>query len=144
MAKNRALRVLLACLLAALPSVIMAQAGAISGVALGRADDYMDYAVQLRDTSTGQPVGAPVPLNPQAQFSFTGLSVGPAYLVELIRPANNNEIVCTEGPYTLMAATPILTNVEIKCGWDPVYMWLILAGGGTAAVVAIATQSSSE
>jgi hypothetical protein len=136
----------LAALLAVGVSPAMAQqtAGIISGKATDEAKQpYSDYAVQLRDAATGQVVGTQ-PLNPQGQFSFSGVEMARRYLVELFN-TKQNKVVCTEGPYVLSAATlPSKTDVNIDCGRAPAALWLLAAGAGAAAAIAVATRSVSQ
>jgi hypothetical protein len=118
-----------------------------SGALAGQADDeakqpYSDYAVQVRDVGTGQVVNTRS-LDAKGGFSFSGLTLSRAYLVELVR-IKEKRIVCTEGPFTLSPTTASKLDVNISCGKVPAAIWLLAAGAGAAAAVAVATRSTSR
>jgi hypothetical protein len=119
------------------------QIGTIAGKATDEAKQpYSDYAVQLRDVSTGQVVNT-LPLNVEGKFSFASVAIARTYLVELVQ-IKERKIICTEGPYSLTTAAVSKVDVNISCGKVPVAIWLLAAGAGAAAAVAIATRSSSR
>jgi len=131
------------------PALAQTQAGgAITpGTLSGKATDeakqpYADWAVQLRDVTTGQVVSTRT-LNQQGQFSFTSVTLSRSYLVELVQ-IKEKKIVCTEGPFGLTTANPSKVDVNISCGKVPAAIWLLAAGAGAAAAVAIATRSTSR
>jgi hypothetical protein len=135
------LAVLLAC--GASPLLAQQANGSLTGKATDEArQPYSDYQVQLRDAATGQVVST-VPLNAQGQFSFSNLQLSRRFLVELYH-ARESRVVCTEGPYTLAATATSRTDVNIDCGKAPAAWWLLAAGAGTAAAVALATNSASQ
>jgi hypothetical protein len=77
-------------------------------------------------------------------FSFANVELNQRMLVELVN-LKQNKIVCTEGPFVLSA--PALTNktdVNIDCGKPPAALWLLAAGAGAAAAIAIGTRSASQ
>ena len=55
-----------------------------------------------------------------------------------------NKVVCTEGPYVLATGSPTKADVNIDCGKAPAALWLLAAGAGTAAAIALATNSTSN
>jgi hypothetical protein len=123
------------------------QAPAAQGTLAGKATDeakepYTDYAVQVRDVTTGQVV-LTRSLSAQGQFSFPGLSLAKPFLVELFHQ-KERRVICTEGPFTLTTAVPSKADVNISCGKAPAALWLLLAGAGAAAAVAVATRSVSR
>lgn len=122
---------------------LLAQQGTISGRATSEARrPYTDYNVQLVDTSTRQLSGT-VPLDDKGQFAFTGVAGDKQYLVQLFS-VRENKIVCTEGPYALIAPDALSrTDVNINCG-KPVALWLLAAAAGVAASAAVVTQSGSQ
>ena len=146
MRTRRVVAFMLTAILAVGVSPAMAQQTA--GIIAGRATDeakqpYTDFAVQLRDVQTGQVVGTQ-PLNAQGQFSFSGVEMTRRYLVELFN-TRENRVVCTEGPFVLSTPqVPSKTDVNIDCGRTPVALWLLAAGAGAAAVIAVATRSVSQ
>ena len=147
MAIRRIMAASLAAMLVLGVSPVMAQqaSGIISGKATDEAKQpYSNYTVQLRDASTGQTVGPAVPLNPQGQFSFSNVEISRKLLVELISTRQNNKVICTEGPFALTAQAASKTDVNIDCGKAPAALWLLAAGAGTAAALAIATRSASQ
>jgi hypothetical protein len=126
-------------------SSVLAQQAA--GVIAGRATDearqpFSDYSVQLRDVASGQ-IAATKPLNGQGQFDFDGLPLARQFLVELY-DTREKKVVCTEGPYRLAATAPSRTDVNIDCGKVPAAAWLLAAGAGTAAAIALTTTSTSN
>jgi hypothetical protein len=117
------------------------------GILGGKATDearepYSDYAVQVRDVTTGQVVQTRQ-LSLQGLFSFGSLPLTKPYLIELFHQ-KERRVICTEGPFTLTATTPAKTDVSISCGKAPAAVWLLLAGAGAAAAVAVATRSTSR
>lgn len=144
---RRILAASLAAMLTLGVSPVMAQqaSGIISGKATDEAKQpYSDYNVQLRDAKSGQVVGTALTLNPQGQFSFSNVEISRSLLVELVSKKQNNKVICTEGPYTLTAQAASKTDVNIDCGKAPAALWLLAAGAGTAAALAIATRSASQ
>jgi hypothetical protein len=118
-----------------------------NGIISGSADDearkpYSDYSVQLRDAATGQIAGT-VQLNPLGQFSFENVGLSRRLLVELVNVKDKN-VVCTEGPYVLTQTEMSKTNVNVDCGVVPAAFWILAAGAGTAAAIALADQSPSQ
>jgi hypothetical protein len=118
-----------------------------NGIISGNADDeakkpYSDYSVQLRDAATGQVVNT-VQLSPLGEFSFDNVGLGKQLLVELVNVKDKNT-VCTEGPFLLSATGTSKTNVNIDCGKVPAAFWILAAGAGTAAAIALADQSPSQ
>jgi hypothetical protein len=146
MITRRVLAAALACFMAAGAAPMMAQqvAGVLGGKATDEAKEpYTDFSVQLRNPSTGQVV-ATQPLTEKGLFSFNNVELNQRMLVELVN-LKQNKIVCTEGPYQLTA--PALTNksdVNIDCGQPPAALWLLTAGAGAAAAIAIGTRSASR
>lgn len=125
------------------PALAQQATGTIGGKATDEAKvPYSDYAVQLRDVTTGQVVSTR-PLNTAGQFSFAGVTLSRPYLVELFH-TKERRVICTEGPYTLTATAASKPDVSINCGKAPAALWLILAGAGAAAAVAVATRSASR
>ena len=138
------LRQLMAASLAAVLAVggspiLLAQQGALGGKATDVAKrPYTDYSVRVREPQSGQIVGTQT-LTTDGQFSFSGLTLGQNYIVELIETANNNRVVCTEGPFNLNQGRPSMTNVNVDCGLNPASLALIaLAAGGLTAGVVVA------
>ncbi len=117
--------------------------GSISGKASDEArQPFSDYAVQLRDASTGQ-IASTVPLDTKGLFTFADVELQRQFLVELYN-TKENKLICTEGPYVLATQLPNKTDVNIDCGRAPAALWLLAAGAGTAAAIAIATTSASQ
>jgi hypothetical protein len=117
------------------------------GVLAGKATDeartpYTDYAVQVRDATTGHVVQTVV-LGLDGKFTFGKLLLTQPYLVELFHQ-KERRVICTEGPYTLTASLPSKTDINITCGKVPAAFWILLAGAGAAATVAVATRSVSK
>ena len=145
MAPQRFLAAGLAALLMAGGSPALAQQA--NGTIAGKATDearkpYSNYSIQFRDTSTGQVAGT-ASLFTDGTFSFDELPLGKRFLVEL-RNVKDNKVVCTEGPYVVSASAPIKSGVNIDCGKAPAALWLLAAGAGTAAAVALTTNSASN
>ncbi len=129
--------------LGAVPATAQQTIGSIAGRATDEAKKpYADYSVQLRDASTGQVVGT-VPLDAQGMFSFSNLEVSRRFLVELYN-TREKEVVCTEGPYPLAPNAARRADVNIDCGSAPAALWLLAAGAGAVAAVAVVTTSASE
>jgi hypothetical protein len=128
----------------AAPMMAQQTAGVLGGKATDEArQPYTDFSVQLRNPSTGQVV-ATQPLTEKGLFSFANVELNQRMLVELVN-LKQNKIVCTEGPFVLSA--PALTNktdVNIDCGKPPAALWLLAAGAGAAAAIAIGTRSASQ
>ena len=123
---------------------LVAQAGQ-NGVLGGKADDkakqpYADYSIRLRGADA-RTIIRTATLDAQGQFNFGGLALSQRYLVELYN-IKDNKVVCTEGPFALNAQVTSKTDINIDCGKNPA-AWL-LAGGAGAALLAAATQSSSQ
>jgi hypothetical protein len=123
--------------------VLLAQQGAISGRATSEARrPYTDYNVQLVDTATKQLAGT-VPLDDKGLFAFPSVEGDKQYLVQLFS-VKENRIVCTEGPYALIAPNQLIKNdVNINCG-KPVALWLLAAAAGVATTAGVAIQSGSQ
>jgi hypothetical protein len=130
-------------LAAGVAPVVFAQQGVISGRATSEArKPYANYTVQLVDVSNRQVTGT-VPLDPQGQFAFSGIQVDKQYLVQLFS-LRENKIVCTEGPYPLIAPDQLSkTDVNIKCG-KPVAPIILGAVAAAAATAGVALQSASQ
>lgn len=122
---------------------VMAQQGTISGRATSEARrPYTDYNVQLVDTSTKQLTGT-VPLDDKGLFAFTGVPGDKQYLVQLFN-VKDNKIVCTEGPYALIAPNALSkTDVNIACG-KPAALWILASSALIATTAAVVTQSGSQ
>ena len=136
-----------AVVLALAGPLVPIQAQQASGVIGGKATDearqpYSDYAVQLRDVTTGQVVSNKA-LDVQGLFTFNDVTVGRPFLVELFQ-TKERRIICTEGPFTLTATLPSKTDVSISCGKAPAALWILLAGAGAAAAIAVAARSVSR
>jgi hypothetical protein len=122
-----------------------AQGSADNGVLGGKATDkakqpYSDYSIRLRGADA-RTIIKTTTLDGQGQFNFAGLALPQRYLVELF-DTKNNKVVCTEGPFVLNPQVTSRTDVNVDCGKNPT-AW-ILAGGAGAALLAAATQSSSQ
>jgi hypothetical protein len=128
----------------AAPMMAQQAAGVLGGTATDEARaPFTDFSVQLRNPSTGQVV-ATQPLTEKGLFSFNNVELNQRLLVELVN-LKQNKIVCTEGPFMLTA--PALTNksdVSIDCGQPTAALWLLTAGAGAAAAIAIGTRSASR
>jgi hypothetical protein len=120
-----------------------AQEGVISGRATGGAQrPYTDYNVQLVDVYSKQVTGT-VKLDDRGRFIFMDVPVDQQYLVHLYS-VRENRIACTEGPFALVSPTAIhKNNVTIDCN-KPAAAWLLAAAVGTAATIAVVTQSNSQ
>jgi hypothetical protein len=145
MAIQRMLAIALAAVITAGATPSWAQQ--TNGIISGTADDeakkpYSDFAVQLRDVATGQVVNS-VALNALGQFSFENVGVSQQLLVELVNVKSKNT-VCTEGPFALTPTALSKTNVKIDCGRVPTAAWILAAGAGTAAAIALAGESPSQ
>jgi hypothetical protein len=119
------------------------QEGVISGRATGAAQrPYTDYNVQLVDISNKEVAGT-VKLDDRGRFIFMDVPVERQYLVHLYS-VRENRILCTEGPYALVAPKAVhKSDVNINCS-RPAAEWLLVAAVGTAATIAVITQSSSQ
>lgn len=135
--------VLTAILAIGVSPILLAQQGTISG----RADDearrpFTEWSVQLMDLMTNQ-ISATSPVDREGRFAFTGVTPDKRYLVQLFS-IKENRVVCTEGPYSIVAPNMLSrTDVNIDCGKPPA-LWLLAAAAGVAVGVAAATQSSSQ
>ncbi|HVW04064.1 MAG TPA: hypothetical protein VHB78_03605 [Vicinamibacterales bacterium] len=117
--------------------------GSISGKATDEAKKpYTNYAVQLRDAESGQLVNT-IPLDARGRFAFSNLELQKKFLVELLQ-VKDKKVVCTEGPFPLFSNAADRSNVNIDCGAAPAALWLLAAGAGTVAAVAVATESVSR
>ncbi len=128
----------------AAPMMAQQTAGVLGGKATDEAKQpYRDFSVQLRNPSTGQVV-ATQPLTEKGLFSFSNVELNQKMLVELVN-LKQKKIVCTEGPFVLSAPAQMnKSDVNIECGRQPASQWLLLAGAGAAAAVAIGTRSASK
>jgi hypothetical protein len=145
MAPQRFLAAGLAALLLAggAPALAQQANGTIAGKATDEAKKpYNDYSIRIRDAATGQ-IATTTKLEADGKFSANQLPVGARLLVELYQE-NNNRVVCTEGPYTLAPGSPNKNDVNIDCGKKPSAPWLLAAAAGTAAAVALTTNSASN
>jgi hypothetical protein len=134
----------LAVVLALGSAPLLAQQGAISGRATDEAESpYSEYSVRLVRPDTGEIVGTQV-LDAEGRFSFTGLTIGQDLLVELIDTAENNELVCTEGPFGLSQDVTSHSGINIDCGGPPAALWLIAGAAGLVTAVGILTQSNPQ
>ena len=140
---RRFLSATLAAILGAGVTPVLAQQGTISGRATSEAHKpYTNYTVQLVDVSNGQIAGT-VPLDPRGQFAFTGVQVDKQYVVQLFS-VRENKIVCTEGPYPLIAPDQLSrTDVIIKCR-KPVALLILSSVAAVAASAAVTLQSASQ
>lgn len=128
-------------------SPAIAQQPQAVGTIAGRATDearrpYSNYVVQLRDAETGQIVGT-MPLDAKGGYQFSNLELSRRFLVELFN-LRDKQIVCTEGPYPLTPSVTIRRDVNIDCGAAPAALWLLAAGAGAVAAIAVVTTSASE
>jgi hypothetical protein len=122
------------------PSLLAQQQGAISGRATDEADaPYDHYTVQLRDPVTAQILATQV-LDGEGHFSFSGLALN-RYTVELIDTADDNDLVCSEGPVVISAGR-LTQEVNIDCGGPPAALYLL--GGAAGLVTAIGLLNASE
>ena len=122
------------------PLLLAQQQGTISGQATDEADDpFTNYTVQLRHPETAQILGTQV-LDGEGNFSFTGLALN-SYMVELIDTSDDNELVCSEGPFTVTEGT-LAYDVNIDCGGPPAALYL--AAGVAGLVTAIGLLNASE
>lgn len=143
MTLRRALALSVAVALASGPVLARQVPGTLGGKATSEVKPpYSDYAVQVRDVTTGQVVQTRQ-LSEQGQFSFSGIPLSKPYLIELFNQ-KERRVMCTEGPFTLNPTTPAKTDINISCGKAPAAVWLLLAGAGAAAAVAVATRSVSR
>jgi hypothetical protein len=138
-----ALAVTFAMALGVAPTLAQQTSGVIGGKAASEArEPFSNYTVQLRDSVTGQIVGSS-PLNLEGQFTVEKVAFNQRVLVELVQ-VKQNRTVCTEGPILLTSSTPSRLDVNINCGKVPAAFWILAAGAGTAAAVALAVQSGSQ
>lgn len=141
---RRALVAFLALTVALSTAPVTAQApGTLGGKATDEArEPYTDYAVQLRDVATGQVV-LTRQLSVEGLFTFPGVALTKPHLIELYHQ-KERRVICTEGPFTLTDKAPSKLDVNVSCGKVPAAFWLILAGAGSAAAVAVAARSGSR
>jgi hypothetical protein len=138
-----ALAMAFAMALGVAPTLAQQTNGVIGGKAADEArEPYSNYTVQLRDAATGRVVGSS-PLNSEGQFTIDSVAFNQRLLVELVQ-VKQNETVCTEGPYLLTTSAPSKVDVNIDCGKVPAAFWILTAGAGTAAAIALAVQSGSN
>lgn len=145
MAMHRVLAIVLAVVMAVgvTPSFARQANGIISGIADDEANKpYSDYSVQLRDAATGQVISTTL-LTEQGRFSFENVALTRRMLVELVN-LKQKDVVCTEGPFTLTSEGISRTDVNIDCGKVPAAFWILAAGAGTAAAIALANESPSQ
>ncbi|HXT69806.1 MAG TPA: hypothetical protein VN700_08620 [Vicinamibacterales bacterium] len=145
MTTRRVIAVALAAAVSVATSPVYAQQapGTLAGKATDEArQPYTDYAVQVRDVATGQ-VLQTQQLSLQGLFSFSKMAQARPYLIELYHQ-KERRVICTEGPYTLTEKAPSKLDVNINCGKMPAAFWLLLAGAGAAAAVAVGTRSNSR
>jgi hypothetical protein len=83
-------------------------------------------------------------LDAQGNFSMTGLTLGQNYLVELIDTTDNNDVVCTEGPYNLSQEVTSHSGINIDCGGAPAALWIIAGAAGLVTAAGLLTQSNSQ
>jgi len=145
MAFRQVIAASLAAMLAVGASPLLAQQqGSISG----RADDeaespYNEFTVRIVRPETGEIVSSQV-LDSEGRFSISSLPISQDLLVELIDTAENNEVVCTEGPFNLSQNLTNLTDVNIDCGGPPAALWIVAGAAGLVTAVGILTQSNSQ
>jgi hypothetical protein len=145
MATRKILAIALAAFMAVgvTPSFAQQTNGIISGTADDEANKpYSDYSVQLRDAATGQIVST-TSLNDQGRFSFESVGMSRRMLVELVN-VKQKDVVCTEGPIVLTPQGMSKTDVNIDCGMVPAAFWILAAGAGAAAAVALGEESGSQ
>jgi hypothetical protein len=124
---------------------VLVAAGQQNGVLGGKATDkvsqpYAPYNVRARVVNNAA-IAETVPLDAQGMFSIANLPLSQSYLIELF-DTRTSKILCTEGPFALGTTMPTKTDINIDCGVNPA-AWLLAAGAG-AALIAAATQSSSQ
>jgi hypothetical protein len=133
----------LAVLLAVGASPLLAQQGAISGIATDEAESpYSDFAVRLVNPATGEIIGAAQTLDAEGRFSFSGLPIGQDYMVELIDTTDNDDVVCTEGPFDLTQEITAQTGINIDCGGAPAALWILAGAAAVVTAVGLACQST--
>ncbi len=145
MLARRALVLLLATSVALGGTSAFAADGSSTGVLAGRVTDdskrpFLDYAVQLRDASSGK-ILVTAPVNGQGQFTFKEVPLNKRYLVELVR-AKTSSVLCTSGPFSA-SNEPKATPVRLGCGRPPAAYWVLAAAAGTGAFYALATRSTA-
>jgi hypothetical protein len=117
------------------------------GVILGRANDaaaspFFEYMVRLRLPDTGEIFATQV-LDASGQFLFSGLVTGQPYIIELVDLAEGNELVCSEGPFTLADDESRSYEVNVDCGAPAAALWLLVGAAGIVASVGTLTNSES-
>jgi hypothetical protein len=135
----------LAVMLAVGASPLLAQQqGSISGRAVDEAErPYNQFTVRIVRPETGELVSSQV-LDSQGLFSIGSLPVGPGLLVQLIDTSEDNEVVCTEGPFTLTQSAASLADVNIECGAPPAALWLIAGAAGLVTAVGVLTTQDES
>ena len=118
------------------------QTATIAGTAKDEAKKPYDQNKVQAVGENGQPVGQPVALNDQGNFSIPNLSSA-KYVVQLLD--KNGKIVCTEGPFDLTHQM-LKNDVVIDCGKVPAAWWLLgaAAAAGITAGVLAANASPSQ
>jgi hypothetical protein len=144
MAVRQVIAASLALMLAVGASPLLAQQqGTISGNATDEAESpYRDFTVRIVRPDTGEVVGSQV-LDAQGLFAIGKLPIGEDYIVELVQTTENNEIVCTEGPFNLTSEIVNLTDVNIDCGSPPAALYIIAGVAGLVSAAGLLTQSES-
>lgn len=142
---RRALAIIVATSLAVGGTSAFAAGATTSGVLAGRLTDdskrpFLDYAVQLRDASTGK-VLTTAPVNGQGQFTFKEVPLNRRYLVELVR-AKSSAVLCTSGPYSASNDQKTMTPVRLGCGRPPAAYWVLAAAAGTGAFYALSNRAT--
>jgi hypothetical protein len=145
MSIKRTVALTLALALAGSASFPVVAAGQQTGVLGGKATDkvsapFAPYTVRARVVN-GAAIAQSVPLDAKGMFSIANLPLSQSYLIELF-DTRTSRVICTEGPFALGTAQPNRSDINIDCGTNPA-AWLLAAGAG-AALIAAATQSSSQ
>jgi hypothetical protein len=126
------------------PLLLAQQQGSISGRAVEEAESpYHEFTVRIVRPGTGEIVNSQV-LDSEGLFAIDSLPVGEALLVQLIDTAEDNELVCTEGPVTLTPNATSLADVNIDCGRPPAALLIIAGAAGLVTAVGILTQSNTQ
>ena len=131
------------CALFVLGSVPLgAQTGLISGHARSEARrPYYNYSVQARDVGTGLVIATDALDPATADFELIGLAVG-RFVVELLD--DDGDVVCTEGPFDLVAGSMSKTGVHIACTEPVAWWWLAAIAAGVTAGVAVLPAASGN
>ena len=135
----------LATLLAVGASPLLAQQqGSISGRATDEADSpYNEFTVRIVRPETGEIVSSQV-LNAEGHFSIGSLPVEQELSVQLVDTAEDNELVCTEGPFTLSADASNIVNLNIECGHKAAALWIVAGAAGLVTAIGVLAQSDFE